>query len=126
MLLPFKDKKHLFIVNVGAGTGIALEEIVELLGNEHQYHAINVSTDMIKQGRRKFPTVQWYQGRVESLLSQIARSILSLRHRRFSGWIVLSYFGLFQNNFEPMVSWRSFKTIVILRIVNFSLVMRYC
>ncbi|WP_406603948.1 class I SAM-dependent methyltransferase [Bartonella gliris] len=71
MLLPFKDKKHLSIVDVGAGTGIALEGIVKLLGNKHQYHAIDISTDMIKQGQRKFPTVQWYQGRAESLLPQI-------------------------------------------------------
>ncbi|WP_455480867.1 class I SAM-dependent methyltransferase [Bartonella sp. B12(2025)] len=72
MLLPLKNKKHLSIVDVGAGTGIALEGIVKLLGNEHQYHAIDVSTDMIKQGQKKFPTVQWYQGRAESILPQIS------------------------------------------------------
>ncbi len=71
MLLPFKDKKHLSIVDVGAGTGIALEGIVKILGNEHQYHAIDVSADMIKQGQRKFPFVQWYQGKAESLLPKI-------------------------------------------------------
>ncbi len=71
MLLPLKDKKHLSIVDVGAGTGIALEGIVKLLGNKHQYHAIDISKDMIKQGRKKFPTVQWYQGKAESLLPQI-------------------------------------------------------
>ncbi|WP_375635862.1 MULTISPECIES: class I SAM-dependent methyltransferase [unclassified Bartonella] len=71
MLHPFKNKKHLSIVDVGAGTGIALEGIVKFLGNEHQYHAIDVSADMIKKGRRKFPTVQWYQGRAEDLLPQI-------------------------------------------------------
>ncbi|MET3590094.1 ubiquinone/menaquinone biosynthesis C-methylase UbiE [Bartonella silvatica] len=47
MLLPFKVKKHLSIVDVGAGTGIALEGIIELLGKEHQYH-VDISTDMIK------------------------------------------------------------------------------
>ncbi|WP_409361435.1 class I SAM-dependent methyltransferase [Bartonella heixiaziensis] len=71
MLLPLKDKKHLSIADVGAGTGIALEGIVKLLGNKHQYHAIDISTDMIKQGQRKFPTVQWYQGQAEILLPQI-------------------------------------------------------
>ncbi|EJF89437.1 hypothetical protein ME1_00207 [Bartonella vinsonii subsp. arupensis OK-94-513] len=73
MLLPFKDKKHLSIVDVGAGTGIALEGIVKLLGNEHQYHAIDISSDMIKQGRKKFPTVQWYKGQAESLLPKIGK-----------------------------------------------------
>ncbi len=68
MLLPFKDKKHLSIVDVGAGTGIALEGIIKLLGNEHQYHAIDISADMIQQGRNKFPFGQWYQGKAESLL----------------------------------------------------------
>ncbi|EJF85026.1 hypothetical protein MCW_00912 [Cardidatus Bartonella washoeensis 085-0475] len=73
MLLPFKNKKHLSIVDVGAGTGIALEGIVKLLGKEHQYHAIDISTDMIKQGQRKFPTVQWYKGLAESLLPKIGK-----------------------------------------------------
>ncbi len=73
MLFPFKDKKHFSIVDVGAGTGIALEGIVKLLGNEHQYHAIDVSVDMIKQGKRKFPFVQWYHGKAESLLPQIGK-----------------------------------------------------
>ncbi len=53
MLHPFKNKKHLSIVDVGAGTGIALEGIVKFLGNEHQYHAIDVSADMIKKGAKK-------------------------------------------------------------------------
>ncbi|EJF79029.1 hypothetical protein MCO_00558 [Bartonella sp. DB5-6] len=83
MLLPFKDKKHLSIVDVGAGTGIALEGIIKLLGNEHQYHAIDISTDMIKQGRRKFPTIQWHQGRAESLLYQIDKVDLVVAAQAF-------------------------------------------
>ncbi|USP02243.1 class I SAM-dependent methyltransferase [Bartonella taylorii] len=83
MLLPFKDKKHLSIADVGAGTGIALEGIVKLLGNEHQYHAIDLSADMIKQGRKKFPTVQWYQGRAESLLPQIGEVDLVVAAQAF-------------------------------------------
>ena len=71
MLLPFKNKKHLSIVDVGAGTGIALERVVELMGNDHHYHAIDVSSDMIEQGQRKFPHVKWHQGQAEVLLPQI-------------------------------------------------------
>lgn len=83
MLLPLKDKKHLSIVDVGAGTGIALEGIVKLLGNEHQYHAIDISTDMIKQGQRKFPTVHWYQGQAESVLPQIGEVDLVIAAQAF-------------------------------------------
>lgn len=83
MLLPFKDKKHLSIVDVGAGTGIALEGIVKLLGNEHHYHAIDVSADMIKQGQSKFPFVQWYHGKAESLLPQIGKVDLVVAAQAF-------------------------------------------
>lgn len=57
MLLPFKDKKHLSIVDVGARTSIVLEGIVKFLGNEHHYHAIDASIDMIKKEQRNFPFV---------------------------------------------------------------------
>ncbi|PIT70429.1 class I SAM-dependent methyltransferase [Bartonella tribocorum] len=83
MLLPFKDKKHLSIVDVGAGTGIALEGIVKFLGNEHHYHAIDVSTDMIKKGQRNFPFVQWYHGKAESLLLQIGKVDLVVAAQAF-------------------------------------------
>ncbi len=83
MLLPFKDKKHLSIVDVGAGTGIALEGIIKLLGNEHHYHAIDVSADMIKQGQSKFPFMQWYHGKAESLLLQIGKVDLVVAAQAF-------------------------------------------
>ncbi len=120
MLHSFKNKKHLSIVDVGAGTGIALEGIVKFLGNEHQYHAIDVSADMIKQGQKKFPTVQWYQGRAEDLLPQIGEVDLVIAAQAFQWiWIVPSCFVLFQINFESMVSWRLFKIIAISSIANF-------
>ncbi|MET3590319.1 trans-aconitate methyltransferase [Bartonella silvatica] len=83
MLLPFKDKKHLSIIDVGAGTGIALEGIIKLLGNEHHYHAIDVSTDMIKKGQKNFPFVQWYHGKAERLLPQIGKVDLVVAAQAF-------------------------------------------
>ncbi len=83
MLLTFRDKKHLSTVDVGAGTGIALEEIVKLLGNEHQYHAIDISAGMVKKERKKFPAVQWYQGKAESLLPQISEVDLIVAAQAF-------------------------------------------
>jgi trans-aconitate methyltransferase len=71
ILQPFQGKNNLSIVDVGAGTGIALEWIVDVLGNGHHYHAIDISSDMINQGRRKFPHVTWHQGQAEVLLPQI-------------------------------------------------------
>ena len=71
MLNTFKYRKHLSIADVGAGTGIALESIVDVLGPEHDYHAIDVSSDMIRQGKKKFPYVHWHQGQSEILLPQM-------------------------------------------------------
>ena len=71
MLAPLQGKKNLSIVDAGAGTGIALEHIMETLGTEHDYRAIDVSSDMIEQGKRKFPDVQWLQGQAEALIPDI-------------------------------------------------------
>lgn len=46
MLAPFKGKNQLSIVDIGAGTGIALEYMMDILGTEHHYHGVDLSQDM--------------------------------------------------------------------------------
>lgn len=68
MLAPFKGKNQLSIRDIGAGTGIALEHMMDVLGTEHHYHGIELSQDMIEQGKKKFPDVHWHQGQAETVL----------------------------------------------------------
>lgn len=56
------------IADIGAGTGIALEGLVELYGNAATYIANDISEDMKNVGERKFPAVQWQVGRAEEFL----------------------------------------------------------
>ena len=55
-------RKRLRIIDAGAGTGIALEGLIDVLGQEHDYLAVDVSTDMVESGRQKFPFVEWTVG----------------------------------------------------------------
>lgn len=105
MLLPFKDKKHLSIVDIGAGTGIALEGIVKLLGKEHQYHAIDVSTDMIKKGQKNFLLYNGIKAQLKAYCLKSVKLILLLQRRHFSGWIALYCLALSQTNLELELSW---------------------
>ena len=43
--LPVRER--LRIVDAGVGTGIALEGLIDVLGQEHDYPAVDVSTDMV-------------------------------------------------------------------------------
>ena len=56
------------IVDIGSGTGIALGLLVHALGPKHEYHAIDISSNMIEKGREKLPHVKWHLGRAEEIL----------------------------------------------------------
>ncbi len=57
------------VMDVGAGTGIVLEGLLEYLPNTCQIVAVDVSEDMIEVGKNKFSKVDWILGEVESKLS---------------------------------------------------------
>ena len=59
--LPVRER--LRIVDAGAGTGIALEGLVDVFCQEHDYRAVDVSRDMIESVRQKFPFVEWTVGK---------------------------------------------------------------
>ena len=56
------------IIDCGAGTGIALEVLLPLLGSEVKVSAVDLSEDMISIGRKKFPDVHWNLGYAEESL----------------------------------------------------------
>ncbi|GHF69819.1 SAM-dependent methyltransferase [Amycolatopsis bartoniae] len=65
-MVPRKDEPQ--VADIGAGTGIALEGLVPLLGEHCRYTAVDVSADMVAAGRRKFPAVEWLVGGAEEFL----------------------------------------------------------
>ncbi|CDG21464.1 putative Similarities with methyltransferases [Xenorhabdus poinarii G6] len=77
-----KDRS-LSIVDIGAGTGIALDGLASLSGQQHHYTAIDISQDMIEIGRQKLPWVKWLHGRAEQCLSTIQRPDLIMAAQSF-------------------------------------------
>lgn len=56
------------VVDAGAGTGIALEGLLPRLPGGSSVYAVDVSEDMIRVGRAKFPDVEWRLGTAEDHL----------------------------------------------------------
>ncbi|MDG9671067.1 class I SAM-dependent methyltransferase [Hahella sp. CR1] len=79
--LPERDSLN--IADVGAGTGIALEGLMPILGNQHRYYAVDISADMIAQGRRKFPNVDWRLGKAEEVIPTLPELDLILAAQSF-------------------------------------------
>ena len=77
------DKSIYTIADIGAGTGIALEGLIPTLGEEHVYHAVDISNDMIDFGRRKFPHVFWHHGKAEEIVSRLPSLDLILAAQSF-------------------------------------------
>ncbi|URM90322.1 methyltransferase domain-containing protein [Streptomyces sp. MRC013] len=65
---PRRAERH--VVDAGTGTGIALEGLIPLLGPDCRYEAVDLSSDMVATGRRKFPEVRWAVGGAEPFLEQ--------------------------------------------------------
>ncbi|MCX4795226.1 class I SAM-dependent methyltransferase [Streptomyces sp. NBC_01242] len=60
------------VVDAGAGTGIALEALVPLLPAGAAVHAVDISDDMIRRGKAKFPQVIWEQSTAEEYLGRLS------------------------------------------------------
>lgn len=65
-LLP--DGRVPVVVDAGAGTGIALEGLLPQLPPGAEVHAVDISADMVRVGRSKFPGVDWHIGTAEEYL----------------------------------------------------------
>jgi SAM-dependent methyltransferase len=59
-----------YVIDAGAGTGIALEGLAPLLGEDCRYDAVDVSSGMVATGRAKFPEVTWSVGEAEPFLEK--------------------------------------------------------
>lgn len=68
LLSAFTDPS---VVDTGAGTGIALEGLLPLLEPGSVVHAVDVSADMVRVGRDKFPQVHWHVGEAEPFLESV-------------------------------------------------------
>ena len=60
------------VVDTGAGTGVALEGLIPRLPAGARIDAVDVSSDMVAQGREKFPTVTWHVGPAEPFLESLS------------------------------------------------------
>jgi SAM-dependent methyltransferase len=58
------------VIDLGAGTGIALEGILPLLGDDCRAEAVDLSPDMVTTGRAKLPGVTWTVGPAEPFLEE--------------------------------------------------------
>lgn len=83
---PSAGRPGLHVVDAGAGTGIALEGLVPILGDGARYEAVDLSPDMVARGRAKFPSVAWTVGPAEPFLERARRWTWSWPPSPSSGW----------------------------------------
>ncbi len=62
-------KKKLNILDVGSGTGIVLEKLINIFGKKNNFYSIDISYEMIKLGKKKFPFVNWIKGKAEEKIN---------------------------------------------------------
>ncbi len=62
-------KKKLNILDIGSGTGISLENFINIFSKKNNFYAIDISNEMIKIGRKKFPFVKWIKGKIEEKIN---------------------------------------------------------
>ncbi len=66
-----KKNSNLNILDIGSGTGIVLEKLVNVFGNKNNFYAIDISSKMINIGIKKFPFVKWIKGKAENLINKL-------------------------------------------------------
>ncbi len=66
-------KKKLNILDIGSGTGIVLEKLINILGKKNNFYAVDISTGMINIGIKKFPFVKWIKGKVEDEIDNLPK-----------------------------------------------------
>ncbi len=66
-----EKKNNINILDIGAGSGIALEGITKIINKKNNFYAIDISKDMIKIGKKKFSYINWIHGKAEEKISEI-------------------------------------------------------
>ncbi|MQL48588.1 methyltransferase domain-containing protein [Photorhabdus khanii] len=92
-----KDRA-LSVVDIGAGTGIALEGLANLLGQQHHYTAIDISQDMIDTGKQKLPWVSWLHGSAEQHLANVGNPDLIMAAQSFQWMARATVLNLVRNS----------------------------
>lgn len=73
-ILNWSNKKRkLNILDIGSGTGIVLEKLINIFGKKNNFYAIDISIEMIKIGIKKFPFVKWINGKVEDKINDLPK-----------------------------------------------------
>lgn len=65
---PIGPSSPITVIDAGAGTGIALEALEPQLPDGSDIHAVDISNDMVRIGRAKFPRMHWAIGQAEDFL----------------------------------------------------------
>ncbi len=77
------DKKKLNILDIGSGTGIALEGLIKILGKKNNFFAIDLSQDMINIGKTKYPYVKWIKGKAEHKIKYLPKMDIIISAQSF-------------------------------------------
>ncbi len=76
-----KNKKN--ILDIGSGTGIALEGLIKILGKQNNFFAIDLSQDMINVGKKKYPYVKWIKGKAENEIKKLPKMDIIISAQSF-------------------------------------------
>lgn len=66
-----KKNNNLNILDIGSGTGIALENLIKVFSLKNNFYAVDISSNMINIGKKKFPFVKWIKGKAEKLIEKL-------------------------------------------------------
>ncbi len=95
------NKDKLNILDIGSGTGIVLEKLIDILGRNNSFYAIDISSEMIKLGKKKFPFVNWIKGSAEEkikILPNIDIFIFAQSYQWMNRKIILKWINKKINN----------------------------
>ncbi len=79
-------KKKLNILDIGSGTGIVLEKLINIFGKKNNFYAIDISKKMIDIGKKKFPFVKWIKGKIENKINSLPNMDIFIFAQSFQ-WI---------------------------------------
>ncbi len=65
--------KKLNILDIGSGTGIIFEKLINVFGKKNNFYAIDISFKMIRIGKKKFPFVKWIKGKIEEKINYLPK-----------------------------------------------------
>lgn len=77
------SKKKNNILDIGSGTGIALEGITKIFNKKNNIYALDISKNMIDIGRKKFLFIKWIYGKAEKEIDKLPKMDLIISAQSF-------------------------------------------